>query len=168
MLGKRKKGLRDMLPGLENELRNLTNAEGLATSEGMEYLVERLGSRCDEGALSRDAAWYTLHTALGHVAPSFTNRHWPRVTPSPHPPPSAPRGRYNDDDQLQAALGELLATSRAMAPGGLARADDLAALPAETVGRFGFRSDAFTSAIVAAVKELYADSLPSSLPVAHA
>ena len=55
-----------------------------------------------------------------------------------------------------------------MAPGGLARADDLAALPAETVGRFGFRSDAFTSAIVAAVKELYADSLPSSLPVAHA
>ena len=68
MLGKRKKGLRDMLPGLENELRNLTNAEGLATSEGMEYLVERLGSRCDEGALSRDASWYTLHTALGHVA----------------------------------------------------------------------------------------------------
>ena len=112
VIGKRKKMLRDMLPGLLADLRQKTTEEGFATIEGTEWLAERLLMRCKIRILRQQDAW------------------------------------YNIDENLQTALGELLATCRGMSPGGAARAEELAALGPSTCERYGFRSEAFTDTIV--------------------
>ena len=118
VIGKRKKVLQDMVPGLLTELRQQTRREGLATRAGVEYLSAQLRAKCEEGALRREDWW------------------------------------YNVDAQLQVALGELLAVSRAMAPGGVQRAEALAALDEGTCDEYGFPSAAFTQETMQLVQEL--------------
>ena len=68
VIGKRKKLLSGMLPGLQAELRQQTAAEGVATSEGIDFLTNAFSRKCRAGALSHDEEWFNadeqLETAL--------------------------------------------------------------------------------------------------------
>ena len=64
MLGKRKKLLQDMLPGLEATLRQQTVREGIATSKGVEYFALQLKERAANGPLGREPAWYNVDAQL--------------------------------------------------------------------------------------------------------
>jgi hypothetical protein len=56
VIGKRKKMLQDMLPGLEVQLRQGLVAEGVATSEGQDAIVGWLQPAIESDALSHDAS----------------------------------------------------------------------------------------------------------------
>ena len=58
VIGKRKKMLVDMLPGLRSELRTKLSAEELLNGEGITFLLERLEPRCKGGPLRHEEAWY--------------------------------------------------------------------------------------------------------------
>ena len=95
VISRRKKMLSDMVPGLQVDLRQALAREGVATTEGVQFLEGRLAARCAEGALGHEDAW------------------------------------YNKDEQLQAALDELLAVGRGMGPrGGQLRAEELVGVEA--------------------------------------
>ena len=64
VIGKRRKLLTDMLPGLEAELRQRTEAEGLLPSSLVDKLIGRLRSRCESGPLCHPAEHYNADEAL--------------------------------------------------------------------------------------------------------
>ena len=72
VVGRRKKMLLDMLPGVKAELREQLSREGRANSQGIEYLVSVLEVRLEErGTLAHEAEWYTcderMQAALGEL-----------------------------------------------------------------------------------------------------
>ena len=71
VIGKRKKLLRDMLPGLEVDLRRGLEAEGCATREGSETVIGWLRPAAEAEALSHPAEWYNkdeqLSASLGSL-----------------------------------------------------------------------------------------------------
>ena len=64
VIGKRKKLLQDMLVGIEADVRLQTAREGLASSDGVEFLMESLRTRARTGPLSHDASWYNVDAQL--------------------------------------------------------------------------------------------------------
>lgn len=64
VVGKRKRMLTDMLPGLQTDLHQQLAHEGLAKSDGVTFLVERMVARCEAGALSHADAWYNVDAQL--------------------------------------------------------------------------------------------------------
>ena len=62
---------------------------------------------------------------------------------------------YNSDEQLQAALGQLLTLARGMVPGGVTRVECLAALDKATIEAYGFPAEAFTPEVVEALGQVF-------------
>ena len=60
VIGRRKKVLEDMVPGLEAEVKAALRAEGIATAEGVERLATWMKEAVNSQALSRGAEWYNL------------------------------------------------------------------------------------------------------------
>ena len=77
VIGKRKKVLQDMMPGLEADMRHALALEGLATPEGTEFLVGRLRELCMGKVLRKDAAFYNvdsnLQRKLGELLETFAS-----------------------------------------------------------------------------------------------
>jgi hypothetical protein len=64
VIGKRKKMLSDMVPGLHGELRaQLTTLSG----EGVEFLLGKLEARLEAGPLAHEAEWYNQDEQLSHA-----------------------------------------------------------------------------------------------------
>lgn len=66
VIGKRKKMLSDMVPGLVRDLRVRLQDESLATLQGIDFLTERLPLRltAEHGLLAHDAQWYNVDQQL--------------------------------------------------------------------------------------------------------
>ena len=60
VLGKRKKLLVDMVPGLKAELKQALRDEGIATSSGEDFLADKLTPRIKAGPLRHKEEWYNV------------------------------------------------------------------------------------------------------------